>query len=145
MVNRVFTTRTKNLFLPFHFQNRDHVLHGSFKIFSNVIIHKIWTCCKKLCFNLDGTWCGRRVSPAVGDRDNQSHQFLRPRHTTTTTDHYIQKNPFSQQYRSSPAPRNCQKHHGHTSRKEGGTDHEKDKRSPGVRQQNVLSPRQVGT
>ncbi len=32
VVNRVFTTRTKNLFLQFRFQNGDHVLHGSFKI-----------------------------------------------------------------------------------------------------------------
>jgi hypothetical protein len=32
----------------------------------------------------------------------------------------MQKNPFAQQYPSSPAPRNCQKRHGHTSRKKEG-------------------------
>ncbi len=62
---------------------------------------------------LDTTGCRRRVSPAVCDSANQSHQFLRPRHTTDTTDHYVQKNPFEQQYPSNPVPRNCQKLHDH--------------------------------
>jgi hypothetical protein len=57
--------------------------------------------------------CRRRVRPAVCDSANPSHQFLRPRHTTTTTDHYMQKNPLTEQYPSSPAPQNCQKRHGH--------------------------------
>ena len=63
--------------------------------------------------NLGETRCGRRVSPAVGDSSNPSHQFLRSHRTTTTTDQYMQKNPAAQQEPSRPAQGNCQKHHGH--------------------------------
>ncbi len=71
------------------------------------------------------TRCGRRASHAVGDNANPSHQFLRPRRTTTTTDQYIKKNPAAQQDPSRPAQVNCQKRGGHTFQQGRRVDHKK--------------------
>jgi hypothetical protein len=48
-------------------------------------------CGKKLWFNLGESWCGRSVSPTVCDCADPSHQFLRPHHTTITTNHNMKK------------------------------------------------------
>jgi hypothetical protein len=48
-------------------------------------------CGKKLCFDFGEAWCWRSVSPAVCDCADPSHQFLRPHHTTITTNHNMEE------------------------------------------------------
>ena len=81
-----------------------------------------FTCSKKKLFQLDGKWCGRRVIPAVCDCVKPSHQFIRSRHTTINTDHYMQKNPVTQQDPNRPVHKTCQKHHDHIFHQEGRRD-----------------------
>ena len=83
-------------------------------------------CGKKLCCNLGETWCGRSVSPAVCDCADPSHQFLRPHHTTITTNHNMQeKIPPRKNIPVSPTKR-LPKTPSTLSNKEGGADHKKD-------------------
>ena len=63
VVNRVFTTRTKNLFLTFRFQKRGHVIHGSF---ANVITTKFGHVVKY--YDSTSTERGLHVSPCHNDQ-----------------------------------------------------------------------------
>ena len=69
---------------------------------------------------------GRSVSPAVCDCADPSHQFLRPHHTTITTNHNMQeKIPPRKNTPASPTKR-LPKTPSTPSNKEGGADHKKD-------------------
>jgi hypothetical protein len=127
VVNRVFTTRTKNLFLPFHFQNRDHVLHGSLRIVKchhpqNLdMLYKTMLQPRRNVAREESKHCRlwqRKPIPSIPS--------VPPHHGHPRPLHYMPKKSFAQQYRSSPAPRNYKKRHGHPSSKEGGADHKKD-------------------
>jgi hypothetical protein len=96
--------------------------------FFNVIICDISICCKILWFNLDGTWCGRRLSHVVCD----SHGHLIPSIPSTPRHHHHHRPLHTKKFLYTTGPRpscpkkNCQKHHGVTSNKEGGSDDKKD-------------------
>jgi hypothetical protein len=70
---------------------------------------------------------GRRsVSPAVCDCADPSHQFLRPHHTTITTNHNMQKNIPPRNKTPAAPTKHLPKTPSTPSNKEGGTDHKKD-------------------
>jgi hypothetical protein len=81
---------------------------------------------KNYDFNLGETWCGRSVSPAVCDCADPSNQFLRSRCTTTSADHYMQKNPTVQQDPIRPVQKPDKNAMTTSSNKEVGSDHKKD-------------------
>ncbi len=102
-------------------------------------------CGKKLCFVLGEAWCWRSVSPAVCDCADQSHQFLRPQHTTITTNHNMQKNiPPRNNTPSAPTKRLPKTPCPHLPTRKNGLITRKTARRPGVIHQNVLKPHQVG-
>jgi len=62
---------------------------------------------------LGKTWCGRSVRPTDCDCTDTSHQFLRPHHTTITTNHHTKKKS-RRGTRPQPSRSNaCQKRHVH--------------------------------
>ena len=119
--------------------------HLVVKIFCNV--HRnVSTRGKKLCFNLGETWCGRSVSPTFCDCTDPSHQFLRPHHTTITTNHNMPKKfPSRNNTPVAPTKRLPKTAWPHLPTRKEGLITRRTTRRPGVRHQNVLKPHQVGT
>jgi hypothetical protein len=88
---------------------------------------------------------GRSVSPAVCDCADPSHQFLRPHHTTITTNHNMQKKiPPRNKTPAAPTKHLPKTPWPHLPTRKEGLITRRTARRPGGRHHNVLKPHQVG-